>query len=191
MPHPTRMSPTDTTVLVIDIQEKLMPLILHGNQLIRNTAFLIDGAQLHGIPVHATEQYPRGLGPTVPELAKRLPARPEKVGFSSCAIADLVEKLRSQARPKILLAGIESHVCVAQTALDLLGMDFRVYLAVDAISCRYAIDHETALRRLEKAGAVLTTCEAAVFEWTGGSNHPQFKQVSQLVQQRMKDMPAS
>jgi len=85
-----------------------------------------------------------------------------------------------------VLTGIESHVCVLNTALDLLAADLRVYLAVDALGSRYAIDHETALRRLEKAGAILTTVETALFEWTGGSQHPRFKLVSALVQERMK-----
>jgi nicotinamidase-related amidase len=81
---------------------------------------------------------------------------------------------------------METHVCVLQTALDLLAQDFRVYLPVDAVASRYAVDHEFALRRLEKAGAILTTSETVVFEWVGGANSPQFKAVSQLVQERMK-----
>jgi isochorismate hydrolase len=119
-------------------------------------------------------------------LAKRLPERPDKVMFSSCAVPAVVEGFRRAARPKIVLAGIEAHVCVLQTALDLLAVDFRVYLAADAVASRYAIDREFALRRLERAGAILTTCEMAVFEWIGGASAPQFKEISRLVQERMK-----
>ncbi len=90
------------------------------------------------------------------------------------------------ARPKLVLAGLETHVCVLNTALDLLALDFRVYLPVDAIGARYRLDHEVALRRLEQAGAVLTTAEGCVFEWVGGSGHPRFKDISRLVQERMK-----
>jgi nicotinamidase-related amidase len=140
--------------------------------------------------VQATEQYPRGLGPTVPELARRLPARPDKTAFSSCAVPAVVETFRREARPKVVLAGIESHVCVLNTALDLLALGFRVYLAVDAIGARYAIDHEVALRRLEQAGAILTTAEGCAFEWVGGSGHPKFKEISRLVQDRMKALSA-
>ncbi len=186
MAHPTQMSAGDTGLLVIDVQEKLMPKIPGGNALVRNIAFLIDGAKLLGVPVQATEQYPKGLGPTLPELAKRLPDRPEKLAFSCCAVPAVVDGFRRAARPKVLLAGIESHVCVQQTALDLLAQDFRVYIAADAVASRYPMDHELALRRLERAGAVLTTSETAVFEWTGGAHHPQFKEVSRLVQERMK-----
>jgi len=179
------MSAADTALLVIDVQEKLVPKILHADALVCNIAFLIDGARLLGMPVAATEQYPRGLGATVPELAKRLPQRPDKVAFSCCAIPAVVDGFRTAARPKVMLAGIEAHVCVLQTALDLLAADFRVYIPADAVGSRYAIDHEFALRRLERAGAVVTTTETAIFEWVGGAGHPQFKQISALVQGRM------
>ena len=186
MAHATQMSAGDTALLVIDVQEKLLPMVLGADALVRNTAFLIDGARLLEMPVQATEQYPRGLGPTVPELARRLPERPDKVAFSSCAVPSVVEQLHRLARPKVVLAGIETHVCVLHTALDLLALDFRVYVAADAVSARYRVDHDTALRRLEQAGAVLVTSETCAFEWVGGAGHPQFKAVSRLVQERMK-----
>ena len=186
MAHPTQMSAADTALLVIDVQEKLLPKIPGAAALTRNIAFLIDGARLLDMPVTATEQYPKGLGPTVPELARRVPQRPEKTAFSCCAIPSVVEGFRRAARPKVLLAGIETHVCVLNTALDLLALDFRVYLPTDAVASRFAVDHDVALRRLENAGAILTTTEGAVFEWVGGSSHPKFKQISALVQERMK-----
>jgi nicotinamidase-related amidase len=186
MPHATQMSAGDTGLLVIDVQEKLVPMILDAAALVRNIAFLVDGARLLDMPVQCTEQYPRGLGPTVPELAQRLPERPDKVAFSSCAVPSVVEHFRRAARPKVVLAGIETHVCVLHTALDLLALDFRVYVAVDAVGSRYRVDHDTALRRLEQAGAVLTTSEGCVFEWLGGASHPRFREASKLVQQRMK-----
>jgi nicotinamidase-related amidase len=124
----------------------------------------------------------------VPELAKRLPVRPDKVAFSCCAIPEVAEGFRRAARPKVVLAGIEAHVCVLGTALDLLAQDFRVYLPVDAVGSRTPLDRDTALRRLERAGAILTTTETCLFEWVGGASHPQFKAISQLVQERMKVM---
>src|SRR5207302_10679975 len=93
---------------------------------------------------------------------------------------------RAKGRKKIVLVGIEAHVCVLHTALDLLTEKFQVYLAVDALASRDALDREIAVRRLERAGAILTTVETCAFEWMGGSNHPQFKAVSALVQERMK-----
>jgi hypothetical protein len=157
-----------------------------ANALVRDIGFLIDAARLLDLPVQATEQYPKGLGPTVPDLARRLPQRPDKTAFSCCAVPSVVETFRRAARPKVVLAGIEAHVCVLNTALDLLALGFRVYVAADAVASRQAVDRKFALRRLEQAGAVLTTAEACVFEWVGGAGHPQFKAVSALVQERMK-----
>ena len=188
MPHPTQMSAGDTGLLVIDVQEKLLPRVHGAKALVRNLAFLIDGARLLDMPVQATEQYPRGLGGTVPELAGRLPERPDKVAFSCCAVPSVVDTFHRAARPKVVLAGIETHVCVLHTALDLLALDFRVYVAADAVGSRYPQDHAVALRRMEQAGAILTTSETCVFEWVGGADHPQFREVSRLVQERMKEL---
>ena len=186
MAHPTQMSAGDTGLLVIDVQEKLLPKIPAADQLIRNIAFLVDGAKLLDMPVQATEQYPKGLGGTTPELAQRLPERPDKLAFSSCSVPSVVDGFRRAARPKVVLAGIETHVCVQQTALDLLAQGFRVYIPVDAVASRYSLDHDLAIRRLENAGAIVTTAETCVFEWVGGANHPRFKEISRLVQERMK-----
>jgi nicotinamidase-related amidase len=180
------MSAGDTGLLVIDVQEKLIPKIHDAAAVVRNIAFLIDAAQQLNLLVQATEQYPKGLGATVPELAQRLPLRPDKVAFSCCAVPVVVENFRRAARPNIVLAGIETHVCVQQTALDLLSQGFEVFVAADAVGSRYVIDHDMALRRLERAGAVLTTAESCVFEWVGSAAHPQFKAISRLVQERMK-----
>jgi len=182
------MSAADTALLVIDVQEKLMPKIPDAAAIVRNIAFLVDAARLLQMPVLATEQYPKGLGPTVPELARRLPERPDKVAFSCCAVPSVVGTLHREARPKVVLCGIEAHVCVLQTALDLLAEDFRVYLAVDAVGSRYRVDQDVALRRLEKAGAVLTTSECVAFECVGGAGHPAFKGISALIQERMKSL---
>jgi nicotinamidase-related amidase len=180
------MSAADTGLLIVDVQARLMAKIPGADALVRDIAFLIDAANLLSIPVQATEQYPRGLGPTVAELARRLPERPDKTAFSCCAIPSVVETFHRAARPKVVLAGIEAHVCVLNTALDLLALGFRVYLAADAVASRYPVDREFALRRLEQAGAILTTAEACVFEWVGGSAHPHFKAISALVQRRME-----
>lgn len=188
MAHPTLMSAGDTGLLVIDVQEKLAPKIHGVETLLTNIAFLIDGAKLLGVPIQVTEQYPKGLGKTVPALAALLPAAAEKTAFSCCALPSVADDFRRAARPKVLLCGIESHVCVQQTALDLLALDFRVFIAADAVGSRYPIDHKFALRRLERAGCTITTAEAAVFEWTGGSDHPRFKAISKLVQERMKQI---
>jgi nicotinamidase-related amidase len=186
MKHTTQLTPRESALLVIDVQERLMTKIPGADALTRNIAFLIDVAHLLEIEVVATEQYPKGLGPTLAPLAKRVPVRPDKVVFSCCAVPQLLDGFCARGRSKIVLTGIESHVCVLNTALDLLASGFQTYIAVDAVTSRYAIDHEMALKRLDKAGAILTTTETCAFEWLGSSQHPQFKQVSALVQERMK-----
>lgn len=187
MPHATQMSTSDTALLVIDVQEKLLPAIPDATNLVRNLGFLIEGARLLDLPLLATEQYPRGLGPTIPELAQRLPpTRPEKTGFSCCSVPSVVDFLHEQVRVKVVVGGMETHVCVLQTVLDLLALDFRVYIPVDAVSARFRLDHEVALRRMEQAGAILTTAETCLFEWVKDASHPQFKTVSRMVQERMQ-----
>jgi nicotinamidase-related amidase len=186
MPHPTIMSTDDTALLVIDVQDKLLALFPDSAALVRDIAFLVDAARLLQIPVTATEQYPKGLGPSTAELAERVPERPDKTAFSCCAIPAVVEGFRRAARPKVLLAGIEAHVCVLLTALDLIDLGFRVYIAADAVASRFPGDRDIALRRMEQAGAIVTTVEAAVFEWLASSQHPRFKAISQLVQSRMQ-----
>lgn len=189
MAPPTQLQAAEAVLLVIDVQEKLTAKIARATSLIRNIAFLLDVAPLVGVAVTATEQYPKGLGPTTPELARRLPSPlPDKTAFTCCAIPGLLDAHRQQGRRRVVLAGIETHVCVLHTALDLLADGFTVYLPVDAVASRFDIDHETALRRLEMAGAILTTSETCAFEWMGGAKHPAFKQVSALVQDRMKAM---
>jgi nicotinamidase-related amidase len=188
MPHPTQLSARESALLVIDVQEKLMAKIPAAQAITRNIAFLIDVAKILEVEVAATEQYPKGLGPTVAPLVERLPSRPEKLAFSSCAVSSVLDGFRAKGRCKVVLVGIETHVCVLHTALDLLAANFAVYLAVDALASRYEIDRDIALQRLASAGAILTTVETCAFEWLGGAHHPQFKAVSALVQERMKSL---
>jgi nicotinamidase-related amidase len=135
------------------------------------------------VPAAATEQYPQGLGPTVPELAERLDAIPPKLRFSSGECAGIFEDWNQRGLFKVLVVGIEAHVCVQQTVFDLLAAGRRVYLAVDAIGSRYDIDYQTALRRMDSAGATLTTTESALFEWCEVAGTPQFKEISRLVRE--------
>jgi len=155
---------------------------------VRNTAFLLDVAVLVDVPARGTEQYPKGLGPMTADLARRLPpALPAKTAFSCCGAAGFLTELRGLSRPNVVVTGMEAHVCVAQTTLDLLEAGYTVFLPVDALASRYSIDHDTALRRLERAGAIPTTVEAVAFEWIGDASHPQFKAVSRLVIDRMAE----
>ena len=177
------MSPTNTALLVVDVQERLVPAIQNQERMVWNIGRLIDAAKLLGVKVLATEQYPKGLGSTVAELRNRLGAVPEKSMFSCRECVELFRPLREDGIEQLLVAGIETHVCVQQTTLDLLSMGFGILLAVDAMGSRNDLDHRTALQRMLACGAIVTTTEAAMFEWCESSAHPQFKAISQLVRQ--------
>jgi hypothetical protein len=182
------MRAENSIVVVIDIQDKLLVKIPTAPSLVRNTAFVLDVAATLAVPVRATEQYPKGLGPTTDEIARRLPTTlPSKTTFSCCGAGTFLEELEMLRRPNVVLVGMETHVCVMQTGLDLLNAGLHVFLPVDALASRGALDHDTALRRLEQAGAVLTTAEAIAFEWMGDAKHPQFKAVSALVISRSQE----
>jgi nicotinamidase-related amidase len=180
---PELMSRHDTALLVVDVQVKLLAAMQPPPTLVWNIRRLIDGAQALGIPVAATEQYPQGLGPTTPALAPRLADIPSKLMFSCRECSELTTAWRDQGRWKILVVGIEAHVCVQQTVLDLLAAGFRVYVAADAVASRYALDRDTALRRMELSGACVVTTEAALFEWCEVAGTPEFRSISALVRE--------
>ena len=180
---PELMNRDDSALLVVDVQAKLLPFIARHERLVWNIRRLIDGAQVLGVPVAATEQYPQGLGGTAPELAQRLAAIPSKLAFSCGECGEIFSAWRDKGIWKVLVCGIETHVCVGQTVHDLLGEGFRVYVAADAVAARGQLDHDIALRRMDSSGATLTTTEAALFEWCEVAGTPEFKQISQLVKE--------
>lgn len=184
---PPRLTAADSVLAVVDVQDKLLAKMPTATALVASVGFVIDAANLLNVPVRATEQYPKGLGPTAADIARRLPQPvPAKTAFSCCGAEGFVPGLKALGRNTVVLVGMETHVCVAQTALDLLAEGFAVFLPVDAVSSRYDLDHATALRRLEAAGVVLTTAEAVAFEWMRDAAHPQFKAVSRLVIDRVR-----
>jgi nicotinamidase-related amidase len=178
-----RFTSDHSALLVVDVQGKLMERVERRDETLANIVRLVKAAELLDIPVFATEQYPKGLGPTVPEVAELIPQRFEKTTFHCCAAGLVLENFYARGIRKVTLAGIEAHVCVAQTALELLTMNFRVQVAVDAVSSRHAFDRDVAIRRLELSGAAITTTEAAIFEWTETADHPQFKAISALIKE--------
>ena len=180
---PELMSADDTGLLVVDVQEKLIGLIDGHARIVWNIRRLIDGAKLLGLPILATEQYPKGLGSTTSELQRRLDRVFDKTAFSCGGCAPLCAELQSLDRRKWLVCGIEAHVCVQQTVLDLMAEGLRIYAAADAIGSRTKFDYEIALRRLESSGATITTTEAALFEWCQDSKSPAFKQISQTIRE--------
>jgi nicotinamidase-related amidase len=181
---PELMNREDSALLVIDVQEKLTNLIADRERVIWNIRRLLDAAAALGIPIAGTEQYPDKLSDTVPELKKRIGTAPDKLCFSAGVCGELFERWTNEGRYRVLICGIETHVCVLQTALDVAAAGFEPYVAVDATGARYAVDHETALRRMESAGVILTTTEAAFFEWCRTAKAPEFKQISALAKEK-------
>ena len=180
-----RRTAEGATLLVVDLQKKLLPAILGRECLLANALRLVEAAALLGIPTFATEQYPQGLGPTVAPLIQLLPDRPAKTTFHALGAPGIAEGLaRSEVR-HVTLVGIEAHICVAQTALELLRRGYAVQVPADAVGSRFAIDLDFALRRLERAGVVVTSTEATIFEWLEGAEHPRFKEISTLIKRRL------
>jgi nicotinamidase-related amidase len=181
---PELMSRDDTGLLVVDVQEKLISLVPGHKRIVWNIRRLLDGAALFKMPMLATEQYPKGLGGMTPELSSRLPRPAAKTAFSCAACDAIAEELEKSTVAKWLVVGIEAHVCVQQTVFDLMANGFRVYLAVDAVGSRFEVDSRTAIARMDAAGAMITTTEAALFEWCRESSLPEFKQISALVKEQ-------
>lgn len=180
---PELMSAGDTGLLVVDVQEKLIGHVAGHGKIVWNIGRLIDGAETLGLPVAATEQYPQGLGATVEALAEKLGDIPSKLTFSCGGCPEIFEHFQNSGVHKLLVVGLETHVCIQQTVYDLLTAGFRAFVAVDAVGSRYEIDHQTALGRMDSAGAALTTTEASLFEWCRAAGTPEFKKISQLVRQ--------
>ncbi|MFQ5731177.1 MAG: hydrolase [Planctomycetaceae bacterium] len=169
-------------LLIVDVQEKLMPHIPVADALIANCLKLVKGAAVLHVPVFATEQYPQGLGGTVAELANVLPDRPDKLRFSCAEALDWGAAAEQEDdRDQIVVAGVEAHVCVLQTALDLLSLGYRVFVPADAVASRRKTDWRFALQRLSDAGATLTTSESVLFEWAEVAGTDEFKAISRLV----------
>lgn len=175
-----RLYAPTSLLCVVDIQERLLPAIPTGPQVVAMAGRLADAAALLGVRSVLTEQYPKGLGPTPPDLATKLPPAVSKMSFSCCGSEAFTRSLAADVE-SILLCGLETHICIQQTALDLLARGLTLFIAVDAVGSRQKIDHEIALRRLESSGAILTTTEAAIFEWCRSAEHPQFQAVRRLV----------
>ncbi len=173
----------ETQLLVIDIQARLLPVMLDGARVMRQAGILLQAARRLAIPALITEQYPQGLGPTMPEVMAEAGDVPvlAKMHFSAASDPAIRSRIEAANRPQIVIAGIEAHVCVLQTALTLREAGRQVAVVVDAVSSRHADSVSVALQRLQAAGAELVTTEMCLFEWLGSAAHPDFKSLSRLI----------
>ncbi|WP_374466317.1 isochorismatase family protein [Ferrovibrio sp.] len=173
----------ETQLLVIDIQARLLPVMLDGARVMRQAGILLQAARRLAIPALITEQYPQGLGPTMAEVMAEAGDVPvlAKMHFSAASDPAIRSRIEAANRPQIVIAGIEAHVCVLQTALTLREAGRQVAVVVDAVSSRHADSVSVALQRLQAAGAELVTTEMCLFEWLGSAAHPDFKSLSRLI----------
>lgn len=177
-------------LVVIDVQERLVPAMSEPQSVVSACAFLGQAAGICDVPVLVSEQYPKGLGHTVPDVlaACTKPAVVTKTAFSAARETKIIDKLRKkrndQRRDQIILAGVEAHVCVMQTALELMALGFQTFVVADAISSRHLGSRDVALSRMAHAGVVPVTSEMVAFEWVGDAKSKAFKPISALVRER-------
>lgn len=173
----------NTALLIIDIQEKILPVINNHQLVVENTIKLIKGFKVLNLPIYFTEQYPKGLGPTLKSITDELgDIKPfDKMSFSCSGADDLFKEFSSKKLSQIVVCGIEAHVCVQQTVLDLIENGIQVNLAADAVSSRKEIDYKTALDRMRNHRTEVTTTESILFELLNVCGTPEFKAVSKIV----------
>jgi len=178
-----RLTRARTGLVVVDIQERLLPAIFEQERVVQNAVRLLQGAAVLQVPIFATEQYRKGLGRTVPEVAAAIPgfAPIEKLEFSACGAAGFVPALQAAQVADAVLCGIEAHVCVSQTCLDLLEKGFGVFVAADAVSSRTPENYRLGLDRMRAAGAVIVSTEMVLFELLERAGTEEFKQILALV----------
>ena len=169
-------------VLLVDVQERLLPAMANPQEVAANAALVLHAAQAMGVPVTVSEQYPKGLGPTVPALRQAAGGEPiEKIEFSCLRNPALADRLRGLGRRQLVVAGIEAHVCVLQTVADARAEGFEVFVVADATGSRKPESRERATARMAAAGAEIVTAEMVVFEWLGRADVPQFRELSKLL----------
>jgi nicotinamidase-related amidase len=181
--HTKLINRKKSALLVIDIQEKILPVIFQCDRVVENSIKLIKGFKSLGLPVYYTEQYPKGLGSTLLQVKEALEdARAiEKMSFSCCGAPGLFEELQNKKIEQVVLCGVEAHVCVLQTALDLAANGFQVHIAADAVSSRREFDFNIALNRMQSNSAQVSLTESVLFELLEVCGTDQFKFVSKLV----------
>ena len=172
----------ESLLLIIDIQEKLVPAMKHGKEVIQNTNILISAAHEMNMPIIVTEQYPKGLGQTVPEINERLgkALKFEKTMFTACT-DEVIAALEAEGKKKIIITGMETHVCVFQTARDLIGLGYDVFVVSDGVSSRTKENYKNGLDLIRDMKGVVINTETVIFDLMKKAGTPEFKVLSKLI----------
>lgn len=174
----------DSLVLIIDVQEKLLNAVFNKEQVEKKSAIVAEAANILGIPVVVTEQYPKGLGNTIPAVKDALAEDTEifeKTAFSALNNEEILEAIKKHNKKQILIFGIETHICVSQTTAALRELGYEVSVIKDACGSRAEEEYLAGLERMKDNGAYIITTEIALFEWLKGAKHPNFKAVQALI----------
>jgi len=174
---------SDAVLVIVDVQERLAAVMTQREKVVRNCLHLVEGTDLLGLPLILTEQYPRGLGPTVPELREKIRRYEplEKITFDCCGEPSFHQKLAETGRKKVILAGMETHVCVLQTALGLMKEGYDVHVVEDAVCSRAKENFRAGMEFMRDAGAVVTCTETVLFQLLEKAGTTEFKAVSALI----------
>jgi nicotinamidase-related amidase len=184
MAHANILDPMKAALVVIDVQEAFRDVIPDFGGLVSRIATAVNGFQILGVPVIATEQYPKGLGPIVEELRLVIDEQNfpiEKTAFSSYRADTFPEALSSLGISQVVLCGIEAHICVNQTAHDLIERGFQVHLLCDCVSSRFDYNRLAGIAKMTRAGAIESSTEMALFEMMGDSKHENFKEIQSII----------
>lgn len=178
-----RLNKENTIGVVIDLQEKLLPLIHNQEQIIKKSLIMVKGLRAINVPVVVTQQYTKGLGNTITPINEAIGnfSYIEKQTFSCYREPSFIKIMNRSGKRNVLILGIESHVCILQTALDLLYNNFNPVVVIDAIGSRNPLDSEIALWRMRDVGCIMTTTESILFELCRKAGTPEFKEISKLI----------
>ncbi len=174
-----------TSILVVDVQERLISQIDQKSLVLWNIQRLIKAAKCLDVRIGATEQVPSKLGSTLKPIANLITSFHAKESFSCEGCKELMSSYTNQNIQRVVLVGIETHICILQSCLYLLAKDYDVYVVSDAVGSRYPHDHEVSIARMRQSGAVITTTESLMFEWCKRASNPQFKSISNLAKEKM------
>ena len=181
--HPSLLAQNNSVLLIIDVQERLVKAMANREEVEESIALLQQGMEILGLPSLLTEQYPRGLGATVASIAanKHDSEVVEKTSFSCCGETSFWPALEKLGRKQVIVTGMETHVCVLQTVLDLIQAGYQVHVPIKATCSRDDANRDNALRRMEQAGAIITNVESILFELLRAAGSPEFKSISKLI----------